>query len=457
MLCELALDRRAALGHLVVGERAVGRAELEPQGQRLVALPHLLAAVEVEDRERRRAGRRRPCARPPRPRAPAPRPAPPPRCPAARRGSSSRRCRRRGRPRASSASVSKSSSNAATGPSRSHARTTSGMQLADPAELALARGRTAAARPGCRNGGPPGLGLPIDARDLEQPPRAAPGRRRSRPARGGCASRRARPAVTSAPRWWRSSAGVRPARRGVVGRRRTGRTWADSNSATPARPCAALWRAASSRPGSSSGRITLCSSLSGLSRRSSGSSPSRSRSSVSRRGEAVRRCTRRGRGRAARPRAAGAGAGAGSSRPTACRRARAASWAACRGRGCARPPRSGRPRAGRRQSRQDGTRQPPVRPASKPSRREDLAPRAPAGSRSPEQPLDPLVAQRHDARLAPALGIDVDRAGHQPRAAQLHHQPRRQPLRRPSPARGGAASRSAPRPRCAARAPSRCA
>jgi hypothetical protein len=40
---ELLLDRRAALRDLLVGQRAVGRAELEPQGQRLVALAHQLA------------------------------------------------------------------------------------------------------------------------------------------------------------------------------------------------------------------------------------------------------------------------------------------------------------------------------------------------------------------------------------------------------------------------------
>ena len=43
------LDRRAALGDLLVGERAVGGAELEPQREALAALADLLAAVEVED------------------------------------------------------------------------------------------------------------------------------------------------------------------------------------------------------------------------------------------------------------------------------------------------------------------------------------------------------------------------------------------------------------------------
>ena len=43
-----ALDPPAHRGDLVVGERAVGRAELEPQRERLVPLAHLLAAIDVE-------------------------------------------------------------------------------------------------------------------------------------------------------------------------------------------------------------------------------------------------------------------------------------------------------------------------------------------------------------------------------------------------------------------------
>src|SRR4051812_44516552 len=42
------LDRAPLREHVVVGERALGRAELEPQGERLVARLHLLAAVHVE-------------------------------------------------------------------------------------------------------------------------------------------------------------------------------------------------------------------------------------------------------------------------------------------------------------------------------------------------------------------------------------------------------------------------
>src|SRR5919106_92340 len=45
---ELRLDPAAHLSHLVVSQGAVGRAELEPQCERLVPLAHLLAAIDVE-------------------------------------------------------------------------------------------------------------------------------------------------------------------------------------------------------------------------------------------------------------------------------------------------------------------------------------------------------------------------------------------------------------------------
>src|SRR5687768_17149423 len=45
---ELLLDPRSHLAHLVVGERALGCAELEPQRERLVPLADLLTAVDVE-------------------------------------------------------------------------------------------------------------------------------------------------------------------------------------------------------------------------------------------------------------------------------------------------------------------------------------------------------------------------------------------------------------------------
>src|SRR5204863_9802255 len=41
-------DRGAALGHLVVGQCAVGRAKLEREGERDAPLPHLLSTVDVE-------------------------------------------------------------------------------------------------------------------------------------------------------------------------------------------------------------------------------------------------------------------------------------------------------------------------------------------------------------------------------------------------------------------------
>src|SRR5207244_4809170 len=46
---ELALDLGPRGGHLLVGEGALGRAELEPQRERLVARSHLLAVVNVEE------------------------------------------------------------------------------------------------------------------------------------------------------------------------------------------------------------------------------------------------------------------------------------------------------------------------------------------------------------------------------------------------------------------------
>src|SRR5919201_7119920 len=47
-LLELALDRRPALPHLLVRERPVGRAEHEPQRQRLLLLANLRPPVFIE-------------------------------------------------------------------------------------------------------------------------------------------------------------------------------------------------------------------------------------------------------------------------------------------------------------------------------------------------------------------------------------------------------------------------
>src|SRR3954468_21912249 len=47
-LGEGSLDRFASASNVLVGQRALGRAELEPQRQRLAALADLLAAVDVE-------------------------------------------------------------------------------------------------------------------------------------------------------------------------------------------------------------------------------------------------------------------------------------------------------------------------------------------------------------------------------------------------------------------------
>src|SRR5919202_2877102 len=48
-LGERAFDGGALGSHVVVGQRALGRAELEPQRERLVALADLLAAIDVEE------------------------------------------------------------------------------------------------------------------------------------------------------------------------------------------------------------------------------------------------------------------------------------------------------------------------------------------------------------------------------------------------------------------------
>src|SRR4051794_31902231 len=47
-LRELGLDGDARARHVLVGQRALGRAELEPHCQRLPALTHLFAAVDIE-------------------------------------------------------------------------------------------------------------------------------------------------------------------------------------------------------------------------------------------------------------------------------------------------------------------------------------------------------------------------------------------------------------------------
>src|SRR3954451_24435231 len=45
---ERCLDRRAGARHILVGQRALRRAELEPERKRLASLTDLLAAVDVE-------------------------------------------------------------------------------------------------------------------------------------------------------------------------------------------------------------------------------------------------------------------------------------------------------------------------------------------------------------------------------------------------------------------------
>ena len=195
------------------------------------------------------------------------------------------------------------------------------MQLADPAELPLVAREHAWRGPGAGTGRSPArraTSTPAVSSSASSSARAA---KKS----AGCAGAApaARAALTSAARWWRSAAGSAPpgepsgARRAAppAGTRAPTRTAPRRRGR--ARRCR---RAASSSPGRSSGRITHWSSLSGFARRSSGTSPSRSRSSAS--GEVKQYDdSRTGRGRAARPRSAGAARCDWVRRPTACSRA----------------------------------------------------------------------------------------------------------------------------------------
>ena len=140
--------------------------------------------------------------------------------------------------------------------------------------------------------------------------------------------------------------------------------------------------------------------------------------------------------------------------PIACRRAGSVVGQLVAARGSARPPRSGRPLA-RRPRR--GSRAPRPRgrhrAASRRSRGARGSPATPrARSRWPEQlRRRARCAARCDAAAA-RLRRDVDRPGHHPRAAQLHHQACRQALRPQGQLADAAASRSGRWPRCAGRA-----
>ena len=73
-----------------------------------------------------------------------------------------------------------------------------------------------------------------------------------------------------------------------------------------------------------------------------------------------------------------------------------------------------------------------------------------------EQPLHALLAQPDHARLR-RVRVDVDRAGHEARAAQLDHQPSGEPLRRDRLLGVKLLLEARRRLACAARAPSRSA
>ena len=346
---------------------------------------------------------------------------------------------------------------AATGPSSSQARGHLGVQLADAAELRAVAGHgPRPGAPGMQERALAGLGAPLHAGRLEQRVHQRPGGVVvGRPARGA-------PARRLADGEQGGEVMALLGRRGALGRVRreprraaptAGRRAPTRTGASSSRPCAALWAAASSRPGSSSGRITLWSSLSGFSRRSAGSPSRRSRASAARRRERVRHrlvqpavaqrvlepapepllLGERAHGRAAR-RQRGRQLVEAVDAGHLLDQVDLALDVAARAR--AAPPSP-----------------PPARLEPEPG--EDLLDLAGVDPLA-QQALHPVEAQRnHDvARPAPgtrrACRARAGRRRARPSAAPPAAAPR-------SPGRGEAASRSGRRPRCAARAPWRCA
>ena len=243
------LDRLAPLRHLLVGERAVGRAEGEPQGQRLVALADLLAPVDVEQLDRRQqrlaggADGLLTVAASSSPTTTAMS------CSTAGKLDTSRYACSRPSCSTWSRSISKPP------PSRrSHPAATSGCS-SPPTRCSRSPAITAAERPGCRNGCASGSArhstwatssTASSARALKKS--AA----RARCASSGGCLRLEDGEVVALVRGRHLGEPSGASSSGVDERY----TWADSNRCDPARPCARLWRAASSRPGSSSGRIS---------------------------------------------------------------------------------------------------------------------------------------------------------------------------------------------------------
>ena len=214
----------------------------------------------------------------------------------------------------------------------------------------------------------------------------------------------------------------------------------------------ALWRAASSRPGSRSGRITLWSSLSGLASASAGSSARRSRSSAA--GEVklqpTTSCMPAVAQRVLQPAA----------QPL--RRSQAPHRARTRGQGGGQPVEA--IDAGDLLDQVCLALHVGVAPVAAPS---PSAPRPGSVAKPSESRIAPTSSRgitcpsrrsirsrrRFTTRGSSGRRVRVDRAGRHPRAAQLHHQPGRQALRGDRAARGAAASRSASKPRCAGPAP----
>ena len=285
----------------------------------------------------------------------------------------------------------------------------------------------------------------------------APSRDRSRPRGPACASRgrrlgeqRGEVVVLVAPALRRRASPPARARAARRADRRV-RTRRAPRRGARGRRCAAPRRAG---PGSSSGRITLRSSLSGFSIASGSTSPSRSRASVSRRGEAVRDRLEQAAvaQQVLEPAPQRLAAGEPADRLAARGQRRRA---ACRARGCARPPRSGRPRAGRR-CRARAAPQPARRPVAARTRAARGCPFAVSSSMRSPSSFSIRSARSGTTRGSAGLGYTsivpgTKRAPHSSTISRAASRCAR------SPARGAAASRSAPTPRCAARAPSRSA
>ena len=267
-----ALIASRALRDLLVGERPVGGAELEPQREALAALADLLAAVEVED-----VGRAQQLApaveRPPR----GPRSAATSSSTTTARSSLDGRDRR-SRPRSARrraarrrAAAPRSTSKPAAA-SRSHVAAHERVELADPAAPASPATHGRGARPGCRNGSSAGStrssapsrpasasSTPLSAKKSRRRRLAAPARRRGGPTASGADPVGLDAGAGRSPANCPASDAVADRLAARAGRR--GRTRTARRARRRGRGCSARRRAA---PPSSVVRIAECSSESGL-------------------------------------------------------------------------------------------------------------------------------------------------------------------------------------------------